>query len=182
MVVSGGSIVDTTQQDNKTVVTQTSLPGAGYQTVRTDSQSGGMVDAARLDNQTVVTQTPLPNAGLQTVRTDSHRTTRISPQTSEVVHRIGILTFGLIELVIGARIVLLLLGAHATQGLVSLIYSVSGLFVAPFNGILNADYLKSAGSVLDVAAVLALVGWLVLELVIFWAVAIFAREPDTRFN
>ena len=174
--------MDTTQQDNRTVVTETPLPNAGMQTVRTDSQRGGMVDAARLDDQTVVTQTPLPNEGMQTVKTSSHRMTRISPQTSEVVHRVGILVFGLIQLVIGARIVLLLLGAHATQGLVSLIYSVSGLFVSPFNGILNADYLKSAGSVLDVAAVLALVGWLVLEMVIFWAVAIFAREPDGRFS
>jgi hypothetical protein len=174
--------VDTTQQDNQTVVTQTPLPNEGVQTVRTDSQSGGMLGAARRDNQTVITQTPLPNAGMQTVRTDSHRMTRISPQTSEVVHRIGILVFGLIELVIGARIVLLLLGAHATQGLVSIIYSVSDLFVAPFNGILNADYLKSAGSVLDVAAVLALVGWLIIELVLFWAIAIFAREPDNRFR
>ena len=174
--------MDATHQDNQTVVTQTPLPNEGMQTVRTDSQSGGMMDAARRENQTVVTQTSLPNAGTQTVRTERHRTTRISPQTSEVVHRIGVLVFGLIELVIGARIVLLLLGAHATQGLVSLIYSVSGLFVAPFNGILNADYLKSAGSVVDVAAILALVGWLVLELVIFWAIAIFAREPDGQFR
>jgi hypothetical protein len=136
------------------------------------------VDATHQDNQTVVTETPLPNAGSQTVRTDSHRTTRMAPSGSETLRRLGVLVFGLIELAIGARIVLLLLGAQTAQGLVSFIYSVSGVLIAPFTGILNTDYLKTSGSVLDVAAVVALVGWLVLELVVFWAIAIFNREPD----
>ena len=136
------------------------------------------MDAAHQDNQTVVTETPLPNAGSQIVRTDSHRTNRMAPQANETLRRVGVLVFGLIELVIAARIVLLLLGAQTAQGLVSSIYSVSGFFVAPFNGILNTDVLKTSGSVLDVAALLALVGWIVLELIVFWALAIFSREPD----
>jgi hypothetical protein len=32
---------------------------------------------------------------------------------------------------------------------------------------------------LDVAAVTALVGWVVLEAIVLWAVGIFRREPTT---
>jgi hypothetical protein len=49
--------------------------------------------------------------------------------------------------------------------------------VAPFDGILRTDSLHAAGSVLDITAVVALVGWTVLEVVVLWAVGIFRREP-----
>jgi hypothetical protein len=35
----------------------------------------------------------------------------------------------------------------------------------------------SGGSVLDVAAIVALVGWTIVELVALWALAIFRRDP-----
>jgi len=41
---------------------------------------------------------------------------------------------------------------------------------------LNVDNLKAGGSVFDIAAVLALVGWTVLEALILAAVGIFRRE------
>ena len=50
-------------------------------------------------------------------------------------------------------------------------------FVAPFDGILNSNALSSGGSTLDVAAVVAFVGWTILELIVLWAVGIFRREP-----
>ena len=48
---------------------------------------------------------------------------------------------------------------------------------SPFEGILRRDSIHSAGSVLDLAAVLALVGWTILELIVVWVVGIFRREP-----
>jgi hypothetical protein len=94
-----------------------------------------------------------------------------------MTRRIIVLVFGLIQIVIGARIVLLLLDAREANGLVSGILNVSQVFVAPFVGILGKDSLAAAGSVLDVAAVLAFVGWSLLELIVFWALGIFQREP-----
>ena len=49
--------------------------------------------------------------------------------------------------------------------------------MAPFEGMLNTNALQSGGSVLDVAAILALIGWTLLEALILAAVGVFRREP-----
>jgi hypothetical protein len=137
-------------------------------------------------DRTVVTQEPVVAAGQETVpaatrqetvRTDSRRVTRTGPGGSEMTRRVIVLVFGLIQIVIGARIVLLLLDAREANGLVSGILNVSQLFVGPFEGILRSNSLHSAGSVLDLAAIVALVGWTILELIVIWVVGIFRREP-----
>ena len=130
-------------------------------------------------DQTVVTQEPTATAGQQTVRTASHHTATRGPGASEMSRRIILLVFGIIQVLIASRIVLLLLDAREANGLVSGILAVSQLFVAPFEGILRTDSLNSAGSVLDITAIVALVGWTVLELIVLWAVGIFRREPAT---
>jgi hypothetical protein len=96
-----------------------------------------------------------------------------------MIRRIIVLVFGLIQVVIGARIVLLLLDAREANGLVSGILNISQLFVTPFEGILRTDALRSAGSVLDITAIVAFVGFSLLELIVIWAVGIFRREPAT---
>ena len=57
------------------------------------------------------------------------------------------------------------------------ILDVSQVFVAPFEGILRTDALRASGSILDVSAVVALIGWTILEIVVIAAVRIFRREP-----
>ena len=128
-------------------------------------------------DRTVVTETPPTDEGRQTVRTDSRRITSTGPGGSELIRRIVILVFGLVQIVIGLRIVLLLLDAREGNALVSGILDVSQLFVAPFEGILQTDALSRAGSVLDIAAVVAFVGWTIIELIGLWVVGIFRREP-----
>jgi hypothetical protein len=105
------------------------------------------------------------------------RVTR-TPSGGEVAGRIVVLLFGIIQVLIILRIVLLLLNAREGNDLVAFILNTSQIFVAPFNGMLNIDNLKSGGSVLDVAAVLALIGWTVLEALILAAVGVFRREPS----
>jgi len=128
-------------------------------------------------DRTVVTQEPTPVGGQETVRTDSRHTTRTGPGGSELTRRIVVLVFGLIQIVIGLRFVLLLLNAREANGLVSGILDISQLFVAPFEGVLRLNALNSSGSVFDVAAIVALVGWTILELIVLWIVGIFRREP-----
>ena len=137
-------------------------------------------------DQTVVTRQPTvvatqesgPAAASQaTVLTESRHLTRSGPGGSEMTRRIIVLLFGLIQIVIGLRIVLLLLDARTGNALVSGILDISKIFVAPFDGILNTNALSSGGSTLDVAAVVAFVGWSVLELIVIWAIGIFRREP-----
>jgi hypothetical protein len=111
------------------------------------------------------------------VRTETRRTTTVLPGGSEMTRRVIVLIFGLIQVVIALRFVLLLLDAREANGLVSGILNVSQLFVAPFDGILRTDNLHAAGSILDVTAIVAFVGWTILELIVLWAVGIFRREP-----
>ena len=129
------------------------------------------------DDRTVVTQEPTVAAGQATVRTDTQRTTRTGPGVAEFARRVIIVVFGLIQIVIVARIVLILLDARQGNDLVAAILNVSQVFVAPFEGILQTDSLHAAGSTLDIAAILAFVGWTILELIVIWAVGIFRRTP-----
>jgi hypothetical protein len=99
------------------------------------------------------------------------------PSGVAVVQRIIGLAFGLIQLLIVGRIVLLFLDASTSNGLVSGILNLSQVFVAPFEGILRTNSLSASGSVLDMAALLAFVGWTAVEVVVITALAIFRREP-----
>jgi YGGT family len=145
---------------DRTVVTQDRTPTAGQPPLATAAG-----------------QTAAPSVSQETVRTDSQHITRGGPGGSEMARRIIVLVFGLIQIVIGLRIVLLLLDARTGNALVSGILDISKIFVAPFEGILNSNALTAGGSTLDVAAVVAFVGWSLLELIVLWAVGIFRREP-----
>jgi len=124
----------------------------------------------------VVTHEPAAPAAPTTVRTESRRITTTGPGGPELARRVIVLVFGLIQIVIGARIILLLLDAREGNALVAGILNISQLFVAPFEGILRTDSLGSAGSVLDIAAIVAFVGWTILELIVIWSVGIFRRS------
>jgi hypothetical protein len=112
------------------------------------------------------------------VRTERRQVSTTDPGRSEMTRRVVLLVFGLIQIVIGLRFILLLLDAREANSLVSAILNVSQVFVAPFDGILRTDALHANGSILDVTAVVAFVGWTILELIIMWAVGIF-RRPQT---
>jgi hypothetical protein len=98
------------------------------------------------------------------------------PGGSELTRRVVVLLFGLVQVVVGARVVLLLLDAREGNALVAGILNVSQRFVAPFAGILRTDSLHKAGSILDITAIVAFVGITIIELIVIWAVAIFRRE------
>ncbi len=133
--------------------------------------------------RSVTTSSPTPalapagaplNTTHETVRSAS--STTMSPGRPELGRRIAVLVFGLIQFVIGARFVLLLLDAREGNGLVSGILNLSQFFVAPFEGILRSDALHAGGSTLDIAAVVALIGWTIVEFGVIKGLAIFSRE------
>jgi hypothetical protein len=126
-------------------------------------------------DETVTTQGPGTAASPATVRTESRQVSVASPGGAEMTRRIVVLVFGLIQVLIGLRFVLLLLDAREANDLVSGILNLSQLFVAPFEGILRTDALHSSGSVFDVTAVVAFIGWTILELIVIWAIGIFRR-------
>jgi len=102
--------------------------------------------------------------------------TTFSPSGGELARRWVVLIFGIIQILIALRIGLLLLDAREGNVLVRAILDGSQLFVLPFIGIFHTNALTSGGSILDIAAVAALIGWSVLEWVVLWATNLFRRE------
>src|SRR5918994_4411622 len=108
-------------------------------------------------------QDPAYVAPAGTTRTDQIvERAEVSPSGGEMLRRVVVLIFGIIQAFIILRIVLLLLNAREGNDLVSFILNTSQLFVAPFEGIFQTNALTSGGSVLDIAAIAALVGWTIL--------------------
>jgi hypothetical protein len=103
--------------------------------------------------------------------------TAVSPSGGEMLRRVVVLIFGIIQAFIVLRIVLLLLNAREGNDLVLFILNTSQIFVAPFIGIFQRDALASGGSVLDIAAIAALIGWTILEWIIIWGTNLLRREP-----
>ena len=144
---------------------------------RTVRETSGDEDVVQRTQVTTTMDPAQPSAPV-VGRTDRvYSETTVTPSGGEMTRRVVVLIFGIIQILIIARILLLLLAANADNGLVSFIYQLSDVFVAPFNGIFNSDAVRAGGSVFDIAAAAALVGWTLLEAIIFWAVNLFRREP-----
>jgi uncharacterized protein YggT (Ycf19 family) len=95
------------------------------------------------------------------------------PDPLGFVRRFIVFIFGLIQLLIGLRIILLLFAARESNDIVAAIYNISEIFVAPFRGILGTNQIESGATELDVTAIVALVGWTVVELVVLALLRIF---------
>lgn len=83
------------------------------------------------------------------------------------------LFIGLIMLLIVVRIIFLLLGANNT-GIVSTIYQISGVFIAPFVGIFESPSYGS--SFFDMAAVVGLGFYAILGVIITYVVTLFSKK------
>lgn len=91
--------------------------------------------------------------------------------------RIIAFLFGILQALLIVRIVLLLLNANIDNEIVDWVISVTEPFVAPFRGILGQDEITGAqGSVLDVAAIVALIAWTLVETLIVSVLGLFRRR------
>jgi len=107
-----------------------------------------------------------------TAATEVRRTT-YRPSPLATLERLIVFIFTVIELLIVARIVLLLVSARESNGIVQFVYNVSDIFVAPFRGILGINEVQSGAAALDIAAIVALIGWVIVELVVIALVRVF---------
>ena len=72
--------------------------------------------------------------------------------------------FGALEILLVFRFILRLAGASLTSGFVDFIYSLSGIFIAPFEGIFRSGVSKGleTASVLELSTLIAIAVYIVL--------------------
>jgi hypothetical protein len=104
---------------------------------------------------------------VRVVRTYEDTTAPVA--TSAVFKLADIVWFiiGLIQLLLGLRLILLFLGASSASPFVSFIYDLSSAFVAPFSGIFPSTNL--GGFVVEWASIIAMIaysiiGWIITKL------------------
>ena len=90
--------------------------------------------------------------------------------------RIISLLFTILAVLIALRIVFLLLVANAGNTIVDFVYTVTEPFVAPFRGIFALDQVQAGDATLDIAAVVALIGWLLIYLLLMAILSIVDRD------
>ncbi|MEO5986434.1 MAG: YggT family protein [Candidatus Limnocylindria bacterium] len=78
------------------------------------------------------------------------------------VRRVLSLLFGVLAVLLGLRILMLLLVANQQNAIVDFVYGVTEPFVAPFRGIFQFNEVRAGDATLDVAALVALIGWMLI--------------------
>ncbi len=115
---------------------------------------------------------------MTTVRTTDRSYTPAGPEGLSVIGRVVAFVFGLLQAMIILRLVLLVLVANHGNDIVAFILGVTDPFVEPFRGMFALDRVRAdQGSVLDIAALVALIGWTLIEALVLAALRIFARRP-----
>ncbi len=88
--------------------------------------------------------------------------------------------FGALEILLSFRLVLKLMGASLSSSFVSMIYSFSGIFTWPFEGIFHRGFAQGVEttSVLEPATIVAIVVYAVVAWGIVRLVQILSREKQ----
>jgi uncharacterized protein YggT (Ycf19 family) len=99
-----------------------------------------------------------------------------SPGPLYYARRVLSLLFGILAVLLLLRIVFLLLVANQSNAIVDFVYAVTEPFVAPFRGIFNFDNVVVGDATLDIAALVALIGWFLIYLLIVAILSIGDRR------
>ncbi|OGC68396.1 hypothetical protein A2415_01410 [candidate division WWE3 bacterium RIFOXYC1_FULL_39_7] len=88
--------------------------------------------------------------------------------------------FGTLEILLAFRLVLKLTGASIASGFVGLIYSLTGVFILPFEGIFRRGYTQGieTTSVLEPSTLVAIIVYAVLAWGIVNLIRIFSGEKQ----
>ncbi len=124
--------------------------------------------------ETVVTQQP-GYAATERVTRDVAAERRL--RLFQIV-RIMWTILGLLEILMGLRFVLKLIAANPASGFGSLIYGISGVFVAPFVGLITTP--ASGNAILDVTTLIAMAVYALFFWLLVRGIAIVADRPSAR--
>ena len=134
------------------------------------------VDEVAVDRreETVVTQQPGYAATEQVTRDVAAERRLGFYQLTRVVWTI----LSLVEILLGLRFVLKLIAANAESGFGSFIYGVSGVFTAPFTGLVATPV--SGGTVLEVTTLIAMAVYALFFWIVVRVIGIVADRPSVR--
>ena len=124
--------------------------------------------------ETVVTQQPGYAATEQMTYDVAAERRLVFYQVTRVMWTI----LGLIEILLGLRFVLKLIAANAESGFGALIYGVSGVFTAPFAGLVTTP--ASGGNILEVTTLIAMGVYALFFWIIVRVTRIVADRPSSR--
>lgn len=124
--------------------------------------------------ETVVTQQPGYAATEQVTRDVAAERRLVFYQITRVVWAI----LALVEILLGLRFVLKLIAANAESGFGSFIYSISGVFAAPFAGLVATP--ASGGNVLEVTTLIAMAVYALFFWIVVRMIGIVADRPSAR--
>jgi len=142
-----------------------------------------MTDYDRTTTRETVTEVPaaadpyVASAAATSVRTTETAHVAPGPGGAAMATRIVTFAFGILQALLILRIILLLLVANRGNDIVQFILNITQPFVDPFIGMFSLNRVTAdQGSVLDVAAIVALIGWTLIELLILAAIRLFSRR------
>jgi|SRR3990172_5434985 len=121
---------------------------------------------AEIVKETVTTQNEGPKAAVTT------EVKRVATGTQQVEYIIYFL-FGVLEILLVFRLILKLLGANVSSAFVRLIYSLTGIFILPFEGIFRRGFTQGieTASVFEPSTLVAIIVYAVLA----WGVVKLVR-------
>jgi uncharacterized protein YggT (Ycf19 family) len=143
-----------------------------------------MTDYQRTTTRETTTQPAVDAYGAPTPPVTNVRTTDTAyvapgPGGASLAARLVTFVFGILQVLLILRIILLVLVANAGNDIVHFVFSVTQPFVEPFLGMFALNRVTAdQGSVFDIAALVALIGWTLVEMLILAAIRIFDRRSS----
>ncbi|MEP6637807.1 MAG: YggT family protein [Chloroflexota bacterium] len=119
----------------------------------------------------------MPPVAATSVRTTDRTYVAAGPGGATTAARVVTFLFGILQVLLILRIILLLLVANRSNDIVQFVLSITQPFVDPFLGMFSLNRVTAdQGSVLDVAAIVALIGWTLIEALVLAAIRLFSRR------
>ena len=113
-----------------------------------------------------------------TTQEDNTNTVKRGATSSQTIEYLIYFLFGILEVLLAFRLIFKLMGASNSSAFVGLIYSITGIFILPFEGIFRRGFTQGleTTSVLEPSTLVAIIVYAVLAWGIVKLVRIFSGE------
>ena len=143
----------------------------------TDYERTTTRESTTVDPAAPTTDPAAPAAQAASVRTTERAYVPAGPSGVTTIARVVYFVFGVLQALLILRIILLVLIANPGNDIVALILDVTDPFVEPFRGMFSIDRVTAdQGSKFDIAALVALIGWTLVEFLILALLRVFSRR------